>query len=225
MQSAAQREVTGSGAGASGQGEPGQPFAAQVVDLKWRANYWRSQHARAKERIAAAQAQGKRTQQELAEARRQMRGLQQQVQALERENAGLRQEVEGLQRENRQLRQTPFRKRSEKGEGRGRDGGAGGQSEPEAGRSAGGSGGAGDSREGSRIRARTTRVWRCWRRCMSRRRAVAGVRTAGCPTAGTARSGMRGSRSRCRGTRGGSGGRATGRRARVRGGRARRCRR
>ena len=138
MQSAAQREVTGSGAGASGQGEPGQPFAAQVVDLKWRANYWRSQHARAKERIAAAQAQGKRTQQELAEARRQMRGLQQQVQALERENAGLRQEVEGLQRENRQLRQTPFRKRSEKGEGRGRDGGAGGQSEPEAGRSAGG---------------------------------------------------------------------------------------
>ena len=70
MQSAAQRDATRNGAGGSGQGERSQPFRADLVHWKWQANYWRSQHARAKERIAAWQAKWKATQQELADALR-----------------------------------------------------------------------------------------------------------------------------------------------------------
>ena len=135
MQSAAQRAAPRSGAGASGQRERGQRFAADLVDLKWRAHYWRSQHARAKERIAEWQAKWKTTKQELADALRKMRRLRQQVQALQQENEGLRQE-------NKELLQSPFKKRSEKSKGKdGSDGGQEsereGQSEPEAGKSRG----------------------------------------------------------------------------------------
>ena len=108
MQSATQRDAPRSGAAASGQGQRSQPFRADLVDLKWRANYWRSQHARAKERIAAWQAKWKAARQELAEALQSVRGLRRQVQALQQENEGLRQE-------NKQLLQSPFKKRSEKG--------------------------------------------------------------------------------------------------------------
>ena len=131
MQSAAQREATRSGAGASGERERGQRFAADLVDLKWRAHYWRSQHARAKERIAEWQAKWKATKQELADALRKMRRLRQQVQVLQQENEGLRQE-------NKQLLQSPFKKRSEKSKSQGQDGSEGGpESEPEAGKSRG----------------------------------------------------------------------------------------
>ena len=130
MQSAAQREATGSGAGASEQKERGRRFRADLVDLKRQAHYWRSQHARAKERSAAWQAKWKATQQELAAALQKLRGLRQQVQALQQENEGLRQE-------NKQLLQSPFKKRSEKSKSQGQDGSEGGQegqSEPGAGR-------------------------------------------------------------------------------------------
>ena len=79
MQSAAQRDAARSGAGGSGQGERSQPFRADLVHWKWQAKYWRSQHARAKERIAALQAKWKATKQELAEALQKIRGLRQQV--------------------------------------------------------------------------------------------------------------------------------------------------
>ena len=124
MQSAAQRKAPRSGAGASGPRVGGQPFRADLVDLKWRANYWRSQHARAKERIAEWQAKWKSTKQELADALQQVRELLEQVQALQQEN-------EGLREENKQLLQSPFKKRSEKSTGRaGSDGGP--ESKPEA---------------------------------------------------------------------------------------------
>ena len=132
MQSAAPRDATRSGVGGNGQGERSQPFRADLVHWKCQANYWRSQHARAKERIAAWQAQCKAAKQELAEARQEVRGLQRQVQVLQQENEGLRQE-------NKLLLQSPFQKRSEKGQGRaGSDGGRerepeAGQGEPEAG--------------------------------------------------------------------------------------------
>ena len=125
MQSAAQRDATRSGVGGNGQGERSQPFRADLVHWKWQAKYWRSQHARAKERIAAWQAQWKATKQELAHALQKVQGLRRQVQVLQQENEGLRQE-------NKQLLQSPFQKRSEKGKGRaGSDGGH--ESEPEAG--------------------------------------------------------------------------------------------
>ena len=143
MQSAAQRDATRSGAGASGSREGGQPFPVQLVDLKWRANYWQSQHARAKARIAEAQARWKATKQELADALRRIRGLRKQVREVEwenaglrQENAGLRQENAGLRQENKELRQTPFQKRSERNRNRGKDGG-GQESEQEAGSGAG----------------------------------------------------------------------------------------
>lgn len=130
MQSAAQRDALRNGAGGSGPRERGQPFRADLVDLKWRANYWRSQHARAKVRIAEWQAKWKSAKQELADALQQVRRLLEQVQALQREN-------EGLREENRQLLQSPFKKRSEKSTGRdGSDGGP--ESKREAGRSEGG---------------------------------------------------------------------------------------
>ena len=138
MQLAPQSEGAGKRAGVNGQGKPGGALSIEVIDLRRDAHYWRSQHARAKERIAAWRAKWKTARQELADALRKIGQVRKQVQALEQENAGLRQEVEGLQRENRQLRQTPFQKRSEKGQGQGRDSGAGEQSEPEAGRSPGG---------------------------------------------------------------------------------------
>ena len=94
MQSAAQRDATRSGAGGSGQGERSQPFRADLVHWKWQAQYWRSQHARAKERIAEWQAKWKATKQELADALQKLRGLRQQVQVLQQENEGLRQESE-----------------------------------------------------------------------------------------------------------------------------------
>ena len=112
MQSAAQRDATRNGAGGSGQGERSQPFRADLVHWKWQANYWRSQHARAKERIAEWQAKWKATQQELADALQKLRGLRQQVQDLQQENEGLRQE-------NKQLLQSPFKKRSEKSKSQG----------------------------------------------------------------------------------------------------------
>ena len=125
MQSAAQRDATRNGAGGSGQGERSQPFRADLVHWKWQANYWRSQHARAKERIAEWQAKWKATQQELADALQKLRGLRQQVQDLQQENEGLRQE-------NKQLLQSPFKKRSEKSKSQGQGGSDGGQeSEPE----------------------------------------------------------------------------------------------
>ena len=93
---------------------------------KWQAQYWRSQHGRAKERIAAWQAKWKATKQELADALQKILQLRRQVQALQQENEGLRQE-------NKQLLQSPFKKRSDKSQGKtGSDGGQ--QSEPEAGR-------------------------------------------------------------------------------------------
>ena len=125
MQSAAQRDAARSGAGASGQRKRIQPFRADLVHWKWQAKYWRSQHARAKERIAALQAKWKATKQELAEALQKIRGLRQQVQVLQQENEGLRQE-------NKQLLQSPFKKRSEKSQSKGRAGSDGGpESEPE----------------------------------------------------------------------------------------------
>ena len=120
MQSAAQRDATRNGAGGSGQGERSQPFRADLVHWKWQANYWRSQHARAKERIAEWQAKWKATQQELADALQKLRGLRQQVQELQQENEGLRQE-------NKQLLQSPFKKRSEKSKSQGQGGSDGGQ--------------------------------------------------------------------------------------------------
>ena len=130
MQSAAQRDGSRSGAGASGQGERSQPFRADLVHWKCQAHYWRSQHARAKERIATLQAQWKATKQELAEALQKMQGLRQQVQVLQQENEGLRQE-------NKQLLQSPFKKRSEKSRSKGRAGSDGGpESEPGAGQGA-----------------------------------------------------------------------------------------
>ena len=134
MQSAAQRDATRNGAGGSGQGERSQPFRADLVHWKWQANYWRSQHARAKERIAAWQAKWKATQQELADALQKLRGLRQQVQDLQQENEGLRQE-------NKQLLQSPFKKRSEKSKSQGQGGSDGGQeSEPGAGQGEPGAG-------------------------------------------------------------------------------------
>ena len=120
MQSAAQRDATRNGAGGSGQGERSQRFRADLVHWKWQANYWRSQHARAKERIAEWQAKWKATQQELADALQKLRGLRQQVQELQQENEGLRQE-------NKQLLQSPFKKRSEKSKSQGQGGSDGGQ--------------------------------------------------------------------------------------------------
>ena len=127
MQSAAQRDATGKGTGGSGRGERSQSFGADLVHWKCQANYWRSQHARAKERIAGWQAKWKATKQELAEALQKIRGLRQQVQLLQ-------QEIEGLRQENKQLLQSPFKKRSEKSQGQGGAGSEGRQeSEPEAG--------------------------------------------------------------------------------------------
>ena len=51
-----------------GRGSEGSRFERIFVHWKWQANYWRSQHVRAKERIAASQAKWKATQQELADA-------------------------------------------------------------------------------------------------------------------------------------------------------------
>ena len=59
MQSAAPWEVVRSGAGTEGRTERGQPLAAELVEWKRQANYWRSQHRRAEERIAEWQAKWK----------------------------------------------------------------------------------------------------------------------------------------------------------------------
>ena len=143
MQSAAQRDATRSGAGGSGQGERSQRFRADLVHWKWQANYWRSQHARAKERIAEWQAKWKATQQELADALQKLRGLRQQVQ--------VQQENEGLRQENKQLLQSPFKKRSEKSkasQAAARGERAGGAASRGRARARHRNGGAGGSREG-----------------------------------------------------------------------------
>ena len=73
------------------------------------------------------QAKWKATKQELADALQKIRGPRQQVQVLQQENEGLRQQ-------NKQLLQSPFKKRSEKSQSKGRAGSDGGpESEPEAG--------------------------------------------------------------------------------------------
>ena len=53
MQLAPQSEGAGKRAGVNGQGKPGGALSIEVIDLRRDAHYWRSQHARAKERIAA----------------------------------------------------------------------------------------------------------------------------------------------------------------------------
>ena len=135
MQSAAHWEVVRSGAGSEGGRERGQPLAAELVEWKRQAHYWRSQHRRAKERIAGWQAKWQAVKQELAEAQGEIQGLRQQVAVLQQEN-------EGLRRENKELLQSPFKKRSEKSEkspSAGEDGGDGGEGEPGSEPAAGGS--------------------------------------------------------------------------------------
>ena len=135
MQSAAQWEVVRSGPGTEGGRERGQPLAAELVEWKRQAHYWRSQHRRAKERIAGWQAKWQAEKRELAAAQGEIQGLRQQVAVLEQEN-------EGLRRENKELLQSPFKKRSEKSEkspSAGEDGSDGGEGEPGSEPAAGGS--------------------------------------------------------------------------------------
>lgn len=87
-------------------GPPG-PLCAEWVEAKRRWQYWRSMHARAKQRVALWQARHAAKQRELTEAQRKIEQLQERVRELEREN-------EGLKRRNQDLLRTPFGKRSEK---------------------------------------------------------------------------------------------------------------
>ena len=89
MQSAARRDAPLSGVTASGQRQRCQPFRADLVDVKWQANYWRTEHARAKERIATRKAKWRATKQELADALYKVGRLRQQVLASKQENQGL----------------------------------------------------------------------------------------------------------------------------------------
>ena len=82
--------------------------AVALVEAKQAAHYWRSMHARAKERVAQRLGQ-------LADARRQIAQLAGRVRELEQENAGLRQRQQ-------ELLKTPFGKRSEKRQGGSADG-------------------------------------------------------------------------------------------------------
>ena len=93
------------------------PVCPDLVEARRQWHYWRSMHARAKERIAQWQSRHAARQRELAQAQLRIEQLQARVQELERENAGLKQR-------NHDLLQTPFGKRSEKRKGR-REGPAG----------------------------------------------------------------------------------------------------
>ena len=88
-----------------------QPVSTELVETKRQWHYWRSMHARAKERIAQWQSRHGATERELAQAQLRIQQLQERVQELERQNAGLKQR-------NNDLLQTPFGKRSEKRKGR-----------------------------------------------------------------------------------------------------------
>ena len=93
-----------------------------LVEAKRAAHYWRSQHARAKERGAQWQAQWREAERKLAAAQQRIEQLAGRVTELEQENAG-------LQQRNQDLLKAPFGKRSEKRAG-GSDGGPG---QPDAG--------------------------------------------------------------------------------------------
>ena len=77
------------------------------MEAKQAAHYWRSQHARAKQRAAIWQARCVERERELADAQQRIEQLQERVQELEREKAG-------LQQRNQDLLKAPFGKRSEK---------------------------------------------------------------------------------------------------------------
>ena len=81
--------------------------ARALVEAKQAAHYWRSQHARAKQRAAIWQARCVERERELADAQQRIEQLQERVQELEREKAG-------LQQRNQDLLKAPFGKRSEK---------------------------------------------------------------------------------------------------------------
>ena len=68
MQSVSQWEVDGKRAGVNGQGKPSRPLRIELIEMRRQAHYWRSQHARAKERIAGWRAQWKAARGELADA-------------------------------------------------------------------------------------------------------------------------------------------------------------
>ncbi len=78
-----------------------------LVEAKQAAHYWRSQHARAQERVAKRQAQCREAERKLADAQERSGQLERRVRELEQENAG-------LQQRNQDLLQAPFGKRSEK---------------------------------------------------------------------------------------------------------------
>lgn len=78
-----------------------------LVEAKQAARYWRSQHARAKQRIAHWQAECKLRDRALQQAQSESGQLRERVAELERDNAA-------LQAQNQALLRSPFQKRSER---------------------------------------------------------------------------------------------------------------
>ncbi len=107
MQLAAQGETARSGSSANGVGAAGGPERQPRFELRRAANYWRSQHARAKERIEKLKAESKAHKAALREQGRELRELRERYLQLECDYAG-------LQQRNADLLKSPFGKRSEK---------------------------------------------------------------------------------------------------------------
>ena len=100
-----------------------RPLLEELAEQKWQAGYWRSMHARAKERETQWQSRIKQLERELAAARERIEELESRAAELEQRNTGLEQR-------NKELLRSPFGKRSEKSSG-GSDGGSdGGQGPP-----------------------------------------------------------------------------------------------
>ena len=98
--------------------EPVPAELGALVEAKWEAQYWRSQHARAKQRAAHWQSRCRQAEHSATAAEQRAARAEQRVRELELENAG-------LQQRNRDLLQTPFGRRSERQNRPGADGSEG----------------------------------------------------------------------------------------------------